>query len=302
MPYWRTFPVGGLQLFILAFCLTLPACSNGNGQPRDKELQNQQPIQAAKAMKLSIGKCTRIGKVREHNADAIAVEQLDDSTLCLVAHGFGGKERDQEIGPIASQRALRVFTQKLKKALTDATAVEDNQKAVRQAIVATNKDIIALGGKDPGTIVGTTLVLALWRPDKGMFVAGVGDSRAYLLRRNKLEQLTVDHSLAQALVESKTITVEEARTHRFRNVLWKYLGTKEVGDGPEVKVVSVQPRDRILLCTAGIPTALPDEHLLQFMRQRAEAQKCADVLCQSALDAGSRNNVSCIVIEMVENK
>jgi serine/threonine protein phosphatase PrpC len=70
-----------------------------------------------------------------------------------------------------------------------------------------------------------------------MYIAGVGDTRGYVVRNDTIEQLTVDHSLALALVEAKTITPDEARTHRFRNVLWKYLGSKEVGDGPEVKVV-----------------------------------------------------------------
>jgi protein phosphatase len=299
---WRKFPLGGLQLVTIALCLAFPACSNNNGQPKDNKLQEQEVNPAAKAMKLSIGQCTRIGKFRESNGDAIAVEDLGDSTLCLAAHGFGGKVGDRELGPTASQRALSVFAQELKKTLPDATTAEDNQKAIRQAIVATNKDIMALGAKDPNMVMGTTVVLALWRQDKGMYIAGVGDSRAYVVRSNKLEQLTVDHSLAQALLESKTITAEEARTHRFRNVLWKYLGSKEVGDGPEVKVVPLQPRDRILLCTAGVHTAVPDEHLLLFMRQHAEVQQCADGLCQFALDAGSRNNVSCIVIEMVENQ
>jgi protein phosphatase len=294
--------MGGLQVVIIALSLSFPACSHDDGQPKEKKLQEQQANQAAKAMKLSIGKCSLIGKIRDSNADAIAVEELGDSILCLAAHGFGGKVGDRDLGPIASERSLRVLTQELKKTLSDATAAEDYQKAIRQAIVATNKDITALGAQEASAIMGTTVVLALWRQDNGMYIAGVGDSRAYLVRGDKLEQMTVDHSMAQALVESKTITAEEARTHRFRNVLWKYIGSKEVGDGPDVKVVSLQPRDRILLCTPGIHTAVSDERLLQFMRQHAEAQKCADGLCQFALDAGSRNNVSCIVIDMVENK
>src|SRR5262249_22708937 len=158
---------------------------------------------------------------------------------------------------VASQRALSVLTQELKKTLPAAATAEDNQRAIRQAIVATNNDIIAYAGKGPNMNMGTTVVLALWRQDKGMYIAGASDSRAYLVRGNKLEQITVDHSLAQALVENKTISAEEARTHRFRNVLWKYLGSKEVGDSPEVKVAPVQPLDRILLCTDGIHDAVP---------------------------------------------
>jgi protein phosphatase len=150
--------------------------------------------------------------------------------------------------------------------------------------------------------MGASLVLSLWRQGGGLYIAGVGDSRAYLIRGDRIEQLTVDQSLAQALVEAGTITAEEARTHRFRNVLWKYLGSKEVGEGPEVKFVPLHDRDRILLCTDGLHGVVPDERILQFMRQIPDVQKCADSLCQLALDSGSRDNVSCIVIEMVENR
>ena len=77
----------------------------------------------------------------------------------------------------------------------------------------------------------------------------------------QIQQLTVDHSLAQALVEAKTISAAEAQDHRFRNVLWKYLGSKEVGDGPEVKVVQVAAGDRFLLCTDGLTGVVPDDQL-----------------------------------------
>ena len=135
-----------------------------------------------------------------------------------------------------------------------------------------------------------------------MYIAGVGDSRAYLIRRDKIEQLTVDHSLAQALVEAKTLTPEAARRHRFRNVLWKYLGSKEVGERPEVKSVRMRTGDRILLSTDGLHRVVPDDRILRCMGQHADVQKCADALCRLALESGSRGNVSCIVIELVENK
>jgi protein phosphatase len=135
-----------------------------------------------------------------------------------------------------------------------------------------------------------------------MYVAGMGDSRAYQIRGKKIEQLTVDHSIAQALVEAKTISAAEARTHRYRNVLWKYLGSAEVGEGPEVKVVQLQGGDRFLLCTDGLSGVVSDEQMLNFIKEKTDVQECADGLGQMALDAGSRDNVSCIVIEVVENK
>ena len=85
-------------------------------------------------------------------------------------------------------------------------------------------------------------------------------------------------------------------------MLWKYLGSAEVGEGPEVKVVPIQAGDRFLLCTDGLSGVVSDEQLLNFIKDKPDVQECADGLGQLALDQGSRDNVSCIIVEVVENK
>src|SRR5205814_4844655 len=97
-----------------------------------------------------------------------------------------------------------------------------------------------------------------------------GDSRAYLVRGKRIEQLTVDHSIAQALVEAKTISAAEAKTHRYRNVLWKYLGSNEVGEGPEVKAIQLQVGDRFLLCTDGLSGVVADDQLGNYLREHPD--------------------------------
>jgi protein phosphatase len=251
------------------------------------------------ALALNIGKCTLLGNYRENNEDAIDVKQIPDLTLCLVADGMGG----QAAGEIASKRATEVVPRELKKNLSQAAGTDDVKKLIRMAVVQANDEIIAMGALDRDLRnMGTTVVLAVWRKGSEMYIAGVGDSRAYKIRGGQIEQLTVDHSLAQALVEAKTISAEEARGHRFKNVLWKYLGTKEVGEGPEIRVEPIQAGDRFLLCTDGLSGVVPDEQIIQCMQDNPDVQKCADALGQLALDMGSRDNVSCIVIEGVESK
>ncbi len=251
------------------------------------------------ALALNIGKCTLLGNYRENNEDAIEVKQYPELTVCLVADGMGG----QAAGEIASKRAIEVIPRELKSGMARSSDPEDAKKVVRKAVVQANDEIIAMGALDRDLRnMGTTIVLAGWRKTEEMFIAGVGDSRAYLIRGNEIEQLTVDHSLAQALVEAKTISPEEAKGHRFKNVLWKYLGTKEVGEGPEVKLLPVQPGDRILLCSDGLSGAVTDEQMLKCVQEHEDMQECADALGQLALDLGSRDNVSCIVIEVTENK
>jgi protein phosphatase len=246
---------------------------------------------------LNIGKCTLLGNYRENNEDAIDVKQFSDLTLCLVADGMGG----QQAGEIASKRATEVVPRELKKALTPAATADEAKKIIRKAVVQANEEIMAMGSLDRELKnMGTTVVMAVWRKSGELYITGVGDSRAYLVRNGTMEQLTVDHSLAQALVEAKTITAEEAKAHRFRNVLWKYLGTKEVGEGPEVKGLEVNAGDRILLCTDGLSGAATEDQIVGCMRENLDAQKCADALGQLALDCGSRDNVSCIIMDIAE--
>jgi PPM family protein phosphatase len=247
------------------------------------------------ALALNIGKCTLLGNYRENNEDAIEVKQFPDMTVSIVADGMGG----QAAGEIASKRAIEVVPRELRKNVGATPPIDHVKTTIRKAIVQANEEIMSMGALDRDLRnMGTTIVLALWRKGPELFIANVGDSRAYLIRGDKIEQLTVDHSLAQALVDNKTISAAEAREHRFRNVLWKYLGSKEVGEGPEVKVVPISPGDRFLLCTDGLTGPVPDHQLLSFMNEHPDVQQCADGLGQLALDNGSRDNVSCIVIEV----
>ncbi len=250
------------------------------------------------ALSLNIGKSTNLGNYRENNEDSVEVKTFPDTGLsvAVVADGMGG----QAAGEIASKRAVEIIPRELRKTLTAGVNAEAAKVMIRRSIVQANEEIIAMGQLDKEMKnMGTTVVSAVWRKGGEMYVTGVGDSRVYLIRGRKITQLTVDHSLAQALVEAKTISAAEAKDHKFRNVLWKYLGSKEVGDGPDVAVVPIQAGDRFLLCTDGLHGVVTDDKLLQFCGGQPEAQSCADGLVQLALESGSRDNVSCVVIDVV---
>ena len=249
------------------------------------------------ALTLNIGKCSLLGSYRENNEDSIDVRQFPDLTVGVVADGMGG----QQAGEVASKRAIEIVPRELRKNLSANLNPEAVKGITKRAIVQANEEIMAMGALDKDMKnMGTTVVMAIWRKGPELFVAGVGDSRAYLVRKGKIQQLTTDHSLAQALVEARTISPAEAKDHRFRNVLWKYLGSKEVGEGPDVAVVPIQSGDKFLLCSDGLTGVVPDEQLASYMTEQTDAQACADGLGQLALDQGSRDNVSCVVIEVME--
>lgn len=249
------------------------------------------------AFTLNIGKCSLLGNYRENNEDSIDVKVFPDLTVSIVADGMGG----QAAGEIASRKAVDIIPRELRKNLTAHLNGDGVKTTIRRAIVQANEEIMAMGALDKDMKnMGTTVVMAIWRKGGEVFVAGVGDSRCYLVRNKRIQQLTVDHSLAQALVEAKTITPAEAKDHRFRNVLWKYLGSKEVGEGPEVSIVQVQNGDRFLLCTDGLTGVVPDDQLASEIANATDMQQLADHLGQLALDQNSRDNVSCVTIEVVE--
>src|SRR5262245_21687823 len=249
------------------------------------------------AFSLNIGKCSLLGSYRENNEDSIDVKVFPDLTVNIVADGMGG----QAAGEIASKRAVEIIPRELRKNLTPHLNSEAVKTVVRRAIVQANEEIMAMGALDKDMKnMGTTVVMGIWRKGSEVYIAGVGDSRCYLIRNKKPQQLTVDHSLAHALVEARTITAAEAKDHRFRNVLWKYLGSKEVGEGPEVAVIQVQAGDRFLLCTDGLTGVVPDDQLATVISSATDMQQCAEALGQLALDQGSRDNVSCVVMEVVE--
>jgi len=250
------------------------------------------------ALALNIGKCTQLGNYRENNEDSLDVKAFPDMTVCIVADGMGG----QNAGEVASRTAVEILPRELKDKLVGVMGHDQTKNVIRRSIVTANEEILFMAQHDPTLKqMGTTVVVAVWRKGSAVIhITGLGDSRAYLIRGKKIEQLTVDHSIAQALVEAKTISAAEAKTHRYRNVLWKYLGSNEVGEGPDVKVVQLQSGDRFLLCTDGLSGVLADDKILSYVREQTDMQACADGLVQVALDAGSRDNVSCVMLEVVE--
>ena len=149
---------------------------------------------------------------------------LEPSNLFIVADGMGG----QQAGEQASLMAVELIPKAIARRLTaEQKESRQIQEAIREAVAEVNQEILGSSGAfTEFSNMGTTVVLAQFRNDR-VYVAGIGDSRAYRLRDGKLEQLTKDHSLADALLDAGTITREELPTHKFKNVLYLYLGSKD---------------------------------------------------------------------------
>jgi protein phosphatase len=200
-------------------------------------------------------------------------------------------------GEKASTMAIELIPRRLEQALDFSR--DEGQKVVRtidDAVAHANGEIMALSELDPNYHnMGTTIAM-LVRAGERFYVAGVGDSRVYVLRDGRLQRLTQDHSLTQALLDAGTITAEEAARHRYRNVLYRYLGTKEGGTGAKAIPVDVKSGDRLILCSDGAVDGLNEEKLAELIAQQNDPQQVADAIVAGAQAAGSRDNITCVAV------
>ena len=240
-------------------------------------------------MKFRVGQLSIVGK-RDNNEDALFVDAK--SRFFLVADGMGG----QSAGERARALATQIIPQKLSQLDFDRASPDQAVKLIDEAVSQANFEIMALGEIDSKLKnMGTTLTF-LVQVAGTFYVGGVGDSRVYLLRGGKIEQLTTDHSLTQALVDAGTLTLEEAATHRYRNVLYKYLGCKEGGQGTNPRQVHPQVGDKYLLCTDGVTGGADDATLANLLATGTDPQATAEAIVQAATDGGSKDNITGVVI------
>jgi protein phosphatase len=265
-------------------------------------------------LRLRVGVVSTVGNYREHNEDNYFVPgrksivdggsteatgelfttELEPSNLFLVADGMGGQQAGEE----ASRMAIEIIPKAVARRLSnDENDPKKIQVVIREAVAEANQEILGSSGAvTEYSNMGTTIVLALFRGDK-VYVAGIGDSRAYRLRDGRIEQLTKDHSLADALGEAGTITKEEVANHKFKNILYLYLGSKDAGGGPEeVRMLDVRPGDRFLLASDGLTGVVRDEQLAAILTEFTDPQRAAKALKDRALANDSRDNVTCLVI------
>ena len=223
-----------------------------------------------------------VGRVRKDNQDS----GYAGPHLLAVADGVGGAAR----GDVASGTAIGEIRK------LDAPPSDDLLAQVAGALHRAHDRIGELVDADPalnGT--STTAVVALF--DGTRFGFGhVGDSRAYLLRKGVLSQLTTDHTFVQTLIDDGRITAAEARTHPHRNLILRAIDSVHEVE-PDLFHLEAVPGDRLLLCSDGV-LSLTDARIADIMAS-GTADYVAVELTRSALEAGSTDNVTCIVADVI---
>lgn len=233
---------------------------------------------------------TDTGLVRCRNEDALWVDA--GRGWLLLADGMGGHSS----GDLASALAVSYVLDGLLDAEEGSSggASPDYADALAASVVVANRAIRSAGMQSEAThSMGATFVGALLAPD-WMIYLNVGDSRLYLLRGGALTQLSRDHTLVQEFVDAGRLTAQMAQSHPYRGLLTRGLGVHDEVE-PDSGICTLQPEDRLLLCTDGLTDMVGEPEIASLLGASAQADEVADSLIDAANAAGGRDNVSVIV-------
>lgn len=231
---------------------------------------------------------SHVGKIRSNNQDSGYAGQY----LFVVADGMGGHAG----GDVASAIAVKRIAE------TDRlyTSPNDAEFALQSALLAANS-LLAETVFEHGELTGMgTTVTGMLRVDNHVAIAHIGDSRIYLFRDGKLQQISADHTFVQRLVDSGRITPEEAAVHPRRSVLMRVLGDVDASPEIDTTVLETQPGDRWMLCSDGLSSYVSDEKMQTILATVPSAQDAADRLVKESLDQGAPDNVTIVLVDIDE--
>jgi serine/threonine protein phosphatase PrpC len=249
------------------------------------------PESAARATRIQSAGASEAGRVRSVNQDVFWTGELGElGTLALVADGMGGHEG----GEVASLEALEAFT----RSLRDLPPRRRQQLplALARAAQEAHLEVRARASEHgAATGMGTTLTTLLIDDQVGL-IGHVGDSRAYRWRQGELQQLTFDHSWVADRVRQGVLSAEEARRHRWRNVITNALGVDETFR-LELRCFEVRSGDRFLLCSDGISAVVSERFIAQTLGMLPPAKATAALIAEANL-RGSPDNITAVVVEV----
>lgn len=229
---------------------------------------------------------THVGHVRATNEDSI----LDVPPIFLVADGMGG----HNAGEVASAIVVEEFE---KLTLQENVTVEQLGDALRSAAVRIG-DLSGESTLGAGTTVSAVATMVL--DGVGYWVVlNLGDSRVYRLSGEVFEQVSVDHSVVQELMDRGEISAEQAKVHPYRHMVTRALGAGPESD-PDYWLIPAETGDRMLICSDGLTGEVDDVAIEQMLRSPADVRTVCGDLVSRALDAGGHDNVSVVVVEAVE--
>ncbi len=232
---------------------------------------------------------TDIGLGRQLNQDFIFLSDTPVGNLpnvFIVADGMGG----HKAGDFASRYAVETIVDEIKSS-EEKEPADILKKAIDKANAYTRQkssEDYKLAG------MGTTVVIATCI-GQNLEVANVGDSRLYLVN-DKIEQITIDHSLVEEMVRNGSIDREAARNHPKKNIITRAIGAQDIVEADFFKL-EISVGDMVLLCSDGLTNMVEDENIQRILKGDGSLKEKAEELVRAANNNGGRDNISLIIIE-----
>lgn len=239
---------------------------------------------AGTTTQLMWGARSDVGCVRSHNEDSYLVQ----SPLFCVCDGMGGHAAGEVASSIAVETIAKTAPHTADPALLGAAIEAANAAVIEAALNGLGK---------PG--MGCTATAA-YIEGNTIAIAHVGDSRAYLLHDGTLIRVTRDHSYVEELVDAGEITADEARVHPNRSVITRALGSDPAMYADHFSL-NIEEGDRLILCSDGLSSMIPDGEIENIATQSSTAQICTDNLVDAALAAGGSDNCTVVVVDVVDD-
>ena len=237
---------------------------------------------------------TDVGKVRDHNEDSvIIIKNHKNDYLMAVADGMGG----HRAGEVASSLAISYLSHEFTENFYNLSK-SDAIIWINNVVHDINKEIFKYEDENKDCVgMGTTLVLAIITPEYILF-GNVGDSSGFVMKKNVLHKVTVDHSLVNLLVEAGEITEEEAKDHPRKNVLMKALGASDVVD-PDVFDCDLDI-DSVFLTSDGLTNLVDTSKIEDVLNSKMEIEEKIVDLIRKANNSGGNDNISIAYLEIKE--
>lgn len=241
-----------------------------------------------------VGASTDIGIVRQINQDFMFASKNSNFPLFIVADGMGG----HRAGEVASEMAVSIIINTLSSRLKDDDVTVNIEKEILDAIKKANNELLSHSQLiEDCNGMGTTITLGYINEGK-LYIGHVGDSRAYLIRRDELIQLTDDHSLVNELLKNGEITHEEAMKHPQKNVITRAVGTND-DISIDINTYDLMEDDIILFCSDGLTNMVEEDELKELFINSEEIQVACDKSVIRAKEKGGRDNITVIGIRYI---
>lgn len=235
--------------------------------------------------------CSDVGKKRTQNEDSFYVSDfLKNTGYIIVADGMGG----HNAGEIASKMAVDTIREYFSNH-SDWKTINDIRKILKESIEEANIKIFEESKKDETLFgMGTTIVLCLIE-ENNLYIANVGDSRLYHIKKDVINQVTKDHSLVQELIDQGEISEEEAENHPNKNVITRAVGTNENVEIDFYKFCAEED-DTVVICTDGLSNMVKKNEILNISKECDDVDICAKKLIDNANLNGGPDNITVAVV------